>query len=244
MQKWITVDDVTKSLAEFVGTFIFVLFGVGALGAAYAAGGQDNQSLYLMVGLAHGLGIMIAVAATGRISGGHLNPAVTIAAVVTRNLSLARGVLYIGAQLGAAVLAVAVINSVAFDRDNLGLHQITSSITERDALFLEIFLTFTLVFTVFATAFDRRGSTMLAPLAIGMAITAGHFVALGLTGASMNPARSFGPAAFFGNFTSHWVYWAGPVTGGLLAGLIYVYFFAEKEARGRVWKIKLFGDAT
>lgn len=243
MQKWVTGDDLTKSLAELIATFAFVFVGVGAAGAALATGQGTGQTFYIVVGLAHGIGIMLGVWAAGRISGGHMNPAVTIATVVTGNIGLIRGVMYIAAQLIGAVLAIAVLNGVAFDQNELGLHQVTG-ITQGQGLLIEIFLTFFLVWTVFAVAVDKRGNAAFAPLAIGFVIAVGHFVAIGRTGASMNPARSFGPAAFFGNFNQHWVYWAGPVIGGLLAGLIYVYFFGEKEARDRVWRIKLSGDTT
>jgi len=243
MPKWVTGDHLTKSIAELIATFTFVFVGVGTAGAALATGQGTGQTFYIVVGLAHGIGIMLGVWAAGRISGGHMNPAVTIATVVTGNTGLVRGVMYIAAQLIGAVLAIAVLHAVAFDQNELGLHQVTG-ITQGQGLLLEIFLTFFLVWTVFAVALDKRGNAALAPLAIGLVIAVGHFVAIGRTGASMNPARSFGPAAFFGNFNQHWVYWAGPVIGGLLAGLIYTYFFGEEKARDRVWKIKLFGDVT
>ena len=241
MTKWTSADDLTKALAEFIATFVFVFIGVGAVGSVLAVGGTDSRASYIVIGLGHGLGIMLGVLAVGRISGAHLNPAVTIAALVTGNISVVRSALYIAGQLAGAVLAIAVLNGVAFDRDELGLHQIAPQLSTADGLVLEIFLTFILVWTIFATAIDRRGNTALTPFAIGMAITVGHFIALGLTGASMNPARSFGPAAFFGNFNQHWVYWAGPITGGILAALVYVYFFGDDEARKRVGRIKLSG---
>jgi MIP family channel proteins len=238
MKKWVTGDDLTKSLAELIATFVFVFVGVGSAGAALAVGAAEQQTFYIMVGLGHGIGIMLGVFAVGRISGAHMNPAVTVATVITGNTGLIRGVLYIAAQLIGAVLAVAVLNSVAFDRDELGLHQV-AGISQGQGLLFEIFLTFFLVWTVFAVAVDRRGNAALAPLAIGFVIAVDHFVAIGRTGASMNPARSFGPAAFFGNFNEHWLYWAGPILGGLLAALIYAYFFGDKELRERLWKVKL-----
>jgi aquaporin TIP len=243
MKKWVARDDLTKSLAELIATFVFVFVGVGAAGAAQATGEGAGQTFYILVGLGHGIGIMLGVWAAGRISGGHMNPAVTIATVVTGNTGLVRGVTYIAAQLIGAVLAIAVLNGVAFDQNEPGLHQVTG-ITQGQGLLLEILLTFFLVWTIFAVAVDKRGSAALAPVAIGLVVTVGHFIGFGLTGASMNPARSFGPAAFFGNFNQHWVYWAGPIAGAVLAALIYAYFFGEKEARGRVWKIRLSGDTT
>jgi MIP family channel proteins len=243
MKKWVAGEDLTRSLAELIATFAFVFIGVGVAGAALATGQGAGQTFFILVGLGHGIGIMLGVWAIGRISGGHMNPAVTISTIVTGNTGLVRGVMYIAAQLIGAVLAIAVLNGVAFDQHELGLHQITG-INLGQGLLLEIFLTFFLVWTVFAVAVDRRGNAALAPLAIGMIVTAGHFIGFGLTGASMNPARSFGPAAFVGNFNQHWVYWAGPVIGALLAGLIYVYFFGDKEAHGKVWKIRLSSDTT
>jgi MIP family channel proteins len=241
MNRWLTRDDVTKSLAEFLATFAFVFLGIGAAGATAAAGGTDTKSAFIIIGLAHGLGIMIGVAAIGRISGGHLNPAVTIAAAVTGNISLVRGALYIAAQVAGAVLAVSLLRGVMFDTPDLGLHQVSGSLTSGEGVLVEAVLTFILVFTIFATAIDRRGSAVMAPFAIGMVVAVDHFVAVGLTGASMNPARSFGAAAISGNFNEHWVYWVGPVLGGLIAALVYVSLFGDSEARARLGRVKVSG---
>jgi aquaporin TIP len=89
------------------------------------------------------------------------------------------------------------------------------------ALILEAVLTFALVFTVFAVATDRRGPGVIAPLAIGLVIAADHIVAIPLTGASMNPARSFGPALVGGEWADHWIYWLGPIIGGSLGAATY-----------------------
>ena len=90
---------------------------------------------------------------------------------------------------------------------------------------VEAVLTFILVFTVFATAMDKRGMANLAPIAIGLAVLVDHFVGVPLTGASMNPARSFGPALVAGFWEDHWVYWLGPLIGGGLAALVYYLTF-------------------
>ena len=239
MQKWVTGDDLTKSLAELVATFVFVFVGIGAVGAALSTGVAKAPAFYIVVGFGFGIGIMLGVFTVGRISGAHMNPAVTIATVITGNTGVVRGALYIAAQLIGAVLAVAVLHGVAFDADKLGLNQVSPTISLGQGLLLEGFLTFFLVWTVFAVAVDKRANAALAPLAIGFVVVAGHFISIGLTGTSMNPARSFGPAAYFGSFNQHWVFWVGPVAGGALAALIYVYFFGDKEMRGKVWKIKL-----
>ncbi len=244
MKTWTTRADWTRSLAEFIATFLFVLLAVGSVGAALPLGGPTTPGFLLVVGLGQGVAIMIGVIAFGRISGAHMNPAVTIATVITRDTSLVRGLMYVAAQLAGAVLAIAVLDGVAFELDDLGLHQLAPYISKADGLVIEIVLTFFLVLVVFATAVDRCANAALAPFAIGGVVALGGFVALVLTGASMNPARSFGPAAFFGNFTDHWVYWAGPIIGGVMAALVYANFFADKDGTGMVGRIKLRSDDT
>ncbi len=241
MGKGISRADFSTALAEMIATFAFVLLGVGAVGAVVTAGGTDPRSAYLVIGLGHGLGILIGIITVGRISGAHLNPAVTFAAVVSGNTSVVRGLFYVAGQLAGSAIAIAVLKNVMFSVDDLGLHQIAPALSTADGLLIEILLTSVLVFAVFAVAVDKRGNPALAPFAIAMVVTAEHFVAVGLTGASMNPARSFGPAVLYGNWNDHWVYWAGPLLGGLLGALVYVFAFGEREAREMVGKIKLTG---
>jgi glycerol uptake facilitator-like aquaporin len=94
---------------------------------------------------------------------------------------------------------------------------------------VEAILTFVLVFTVFATATDPPGLGNLAPIAIGFAILIDHFVGVPLTGASMNPARSFGPALVAGEWDDHWAYWVGPLIGGSVAALVYTFVYLNRE---------------
>ena len=91
-------------------------------------------------------------------------------------------------------------------------------------------LTFALVFVVFATAMDRRGLASYAPAAIGLVILVDHLVGVPMTGASMNPARTLGPALIAGQWADHWVYWAGPIIGGVLAAVVYAYGFMRRPA--------------
>ncbi len=97
------------------------------------------------------------------------------------------------------------------------------------ALLLEIVLTCALVFVVFATAMDPKGLTRMAPMAIGLTVMIGNLAGFAMTGASMNPARSFGPAIVANVWTDHWIYWLGPLIGAALAALIYQYVFLERE---------------
>lgn len=216
--------------AELIATFMFVFVGVGAVGASLRLEEPLGNSGLILIGLAHGLGIMIGVATVGRISGGYMNPAITIAAWSTGNLGTPKLVLFIAAQLVGAALASIALNRV-FGFEALGVHALEIGATSGFAL--EAVLTFFLVFAVFATAVDPRGNALIAPLVIGTVIAVGHFVAIPLTGASMNPARSFGPAFFYSRWADHWVYWAGPIAGGIVAAVAYVRIFGDETLRRR-----------
>jgi MIP family channel proteins len=174
------------------------------------------------------------VAMTAGISGGHINPAVTFSLVVTGRMKLGPGVVYVAAQLVGAVIGALLLQVVLIDavEGNLGAHTGPSAAVDGNgaAVVVEMILTFVLVFTVFATAVDPRGGLgHVAPLMIGIAILIDHFVGVPLTGASMNPARSFGPALVSDEWTDHWIYWAGPGLGGALAGMTYMLLYWNRE---------------
>jgi aquaporin TIP len=248
----LTADDLNQRtwravLAEFIATLLFVFVGAGAVAVITgalplptASGGEpvgvDVAASLIAIALAHGLAIAVLVAATARISGGHINPAVTFAAVITGRMKAGPGVLYIAAQLAGAVVGALLLHLVLVSsvEGNLGAHALNDNALSSDlaGVLVEIILTFILVFTVFAVAMDPRGPSNLAPIAIGLAVLIDHFVGVPLTGASMNPARSFGPALVANSWDDHWVYWIGPLTGGALAGLTYYFVYlrpAEEE---------------
>ncbi|MBI4337581.1 MAG: MIP family channel protein [Chloroflexi bacterium] len=220
--------------AEFVATLLFVFIGAGAVvstaSLADAAGGMNSARL-AAIALAHGLAIALLVAATAKISGGHINPAVSFAAFLTNKITLRRMVLYVVAQLAGAIVAALLLKAVfpAVMEGSLGAHGLGTGISAGAGVLLEIVLTFLLVFVVFATAIDPKGLGTIAPLAIGLAVLVDHLVAVPLTGASMNPARSFGPAVVAGVWADHWVFWVGPLVGGGLAALVYEYIFMRRE---------------
>jgi MIP family channel proteins len=155
--------------------------------------------------------------------------------VVTGRMKAGPGILYVAAQLAGAVVGALLLDAVLVSEveGNLGAHALNDSALSSNVagLVVEIILTFAFVFTVFAVAVDPRGPANIAPIAIGLAILIDHFIGVPLTGASMNPARSFGPALVANEWDDHWVYWIGPLAGGALAGLIYyfVYLNAEDE---------------
>jgi len=235
----LTAEDLNERtwravFAEFLATLLFVFVGAGSVVTITGVLGSDSLDAESLVGiaLAHGLAIAVLVAATARISGGHINPAVTFAAVITGRMKAGPGVLYIAAQLvgavvGALLLDIVLVSSV---EGNLGAHALNDSALSSDfaGLIVEIILTFILVFTVFAVAMDPRGPANLAPIAIGLAVLIDHFVGVPLTGASMNPARSFGPALVANAWDDHWVYWIGPLAGGALGGLVYYFVYLSR----------------
>ena len=183
------------------------------------------------IALAHGLAIALLVAATANLSGGHINPAVTFAALITGKIRLTKGVMYLVAQLLGAIAGAFLLKVVipAAAQGNLGAHGLGPGITAGGGLLTEIVLSFALVFVVFATAMDPRGLGHLAPAAIGLTVLVDHLVGVPVTGASMNPARSFGPALAAGAWDIHWIYWAGPLGGGALAALVYNLIFLPRE---------------
>ena len=220
------------AFAEFIATLLFIFLGAGTVVVTGGLLGDELTSARLVaIALAHGLAIAFLVAATANISGGHINPAVTFGAMVTGKISVTKGMIYIVAQLlgaiGGALLLAAVIPEAA--QGNLGSHGLGPNVTVGGGLIAEIILTFALVFVVFATAMDPKGLGSLAPIAIGLTILVDHLLGVPVTGASMNPARSFGPALVAGAWENHWIFWAGPLVGGAVAAVVYEFVFLRRK---------------
>ena len=207
-------------VAEFIGTFTLIFVGVGAI--------YQNAGL-LAVAFAHGLAIAVMVSATGAISGGHLNPAVSFGLWVGGKIDLPRLAAYWVAQLLGAVAAAFLLlyvfaqlpNQVPSDIVAKGTPDLLrEGISSAQGIVIEGVLTFFLVFVVYGTAVDGR-APKIGGLAIGLTVTLDILFNGPLTGAAMNPARVFGPAVASGHWTNHAVYWIGPLAGGGLAGLVY-----------------------
>ncbi|XP_030227976.1 aquaporin-4 [Gadus morhua] len=221
--------------AEFTATFIFVLLSVGSC-TNWSAGDAQHASApdLVLISLCFGLSIATMVQCFGHVSGAHLNPAVTVAMVMTRNLSVAKAVFYLLAQCLGSVVGAAVLYGVTPEsvRGGLGVTMVQTSISAGHALVVELFITFQLVFTVFASCDPKRSDLSGSPsLAIGLSVCIGHLFAIPYTGASMNPARSFGPALVTWNWENHWVYWVAPVLGGILAASFYTFLFFPNPER-------------
>ena len=208
--------------AEFAGTFLLVFAGPGAVVINEVSGGGVDS---LGIGLSFGLAVMAAIYAVGHISGAHINPAVTVAFALSRHFPWRLVPAYIAAQLLGACAASAAHLTLFGDVANLGATTPSGSPTGSpwQALGLEIVLTLFLMFVIAAVATDVRAVGQAAAIAIGGYVALAATFAGPIAGASMNPARSFGPALLSGTWNSHWVYWVGPLLGAALGALLYRY---------------------
>jgi MIP family channel proteins len=204
-------------LAEMLGTFALVFAGPGAAAVDVASGGSVSG---VGIGMSFGLIVMVMIFAIGHTSGCHINPAITIAMLALRRIEPAKAAGYIVVQLVGAVLAGLAIVAIVGDEGQAGAT--IPRINGADAAFWsELILTFFLAFVVLAVATDSRAEGSFAAIAIGGYV---GFAATGwgpVANASMNPARSFGPAVAATVWDSHWVYWVAPILGALIAAGVY-----------------------
>ena len=214
-----------KFLVEIVGTFILV-YAITSVATVYSGSGQLGV---IAIGLVHAFVLTAIVYAIGYRSGAHVNPAVTIGMLVAKKITRKEAVVYIVAQIIGAVIAAAVVFLIFGS-------EMAASVTEPDegnvvrTLMLETVMTFTLVYVVLATTSSKNFKVgPLAGLAIG--ITLGLNVIFGgsITGGSLNPARSFGPALITWEFTYQWIYWVAPIAGGLIAAGVYKIIHTKEE---------------
>jgi MIP family channel proteins len=201
--------------AEFIGTFALIFVGVCSICL--------NAGL-VGVALAHGLTIAVMVSAMGHISGGHYNPAVTVGVLVGGKISSKDAVMYVVAQLAGgfagALLVKVVIPMEMYEVAKLGTPMLAAGVESVSGIVMEIILTFFLVTAVYGTAIDKR-APKVGGLFIGLTVALDILAGGPITGAAMNPARTFGPALAGGYWDNHVVYWIGPLLGGLLAGFVY-----------------------
>lgn len=218
-------DAVRRGIAEFVGTFALIFMGMGSIAFI-----QSN--LLVGVAFAHGLTIAVMASAVGHISGGHFNPAVTLAFLVTRRIAPALASLYWLAQLAGAVLGALALRALFPSEANLdaGVPVVNPTINLGQGLAIEALLTFFLVWVVFATAVDPGGAfKTISGLAIGLTITIGILATGPLTGAPMNPARALGPEIVFNIWDDFWIYLVGPAIGGSVAALAYEWLYLRAD---------------
>ncbi len=218
-----------RLVAEAFGTFSFVFVGVAVV---VVNGGFPNSGIGLLgISLAHAIALAVMVTATMTISGGHLNPAVTIGLLATRRIDLVSAGAYIVTQLvaacAAAYLVKALLPAAAVRAALLGTPVIASSVTLEQAIGIELVLTFFLMSAVFGTAVSPD-APRVAGFGIGLVLLFDILVGGPLTGAAMNPARAFGPALVAGHWLGHVAYWVGPIVGALLAALLWHYVLLPK----------------
>lgn len=211
--------------AEFIGTFALVFIGGGTIITSPLI---QTQAAVLTIALAHGLALALLISATMHISGGHLNPAVTAGLLVGKRIDPMMAVIHWIAQFLGAVVAAwtlkALYPAVVVTATQLGGQRISADTTFLQAVVLEAIATFFLVFVVYGTAVDPR-APKLGGFAIGLTVSM-DIMAIGpLTGGSMNPARSFGPAIVTHAFEGLTAYFIGPLIGAIVAGLLYEHLF-------------------
>ncbi len=227
-----------KAAAEFIGTFWLVLGGVGTavLAAAFPGLGVG----FLGVALAFGLTVLTIAYALGHISGAHLNPAVSVGAAVAKRLPLSELWVYIVAQVAGAIVAAAVLYVIAsgkpgfdlaagFAANGYGAHS-PGGYSLLAGLVAEIVLTFMFLIIILGST-DPRAPLGFAPIAIGFGLALANIVGIPVTNASINPARSTGPAVFAGGWALQqlWLFWVAPIIGGAIAGIVYPLVFGERE---------------
>ncbi|KJZ74570.1 hypothetical protein HIM_06166 [Hirsutella minnesotensis 3608] len=219
-------------LGEFIGTFMFLLCGfIGAQSTVLYTRALDTDKpppdiatlvplRFLYIAFAFGLGLTVNVWVFYRVSGGMFNPAVTLGLVFVGAVSPRRALAIVPTQLLAGIAAAGVVASLL--PSPLFITTILSPQTSvAQGVLLEMLFTAQLVLTVYLLAVEKHRATFLAPIGIGASLFVGHVASIGLTGASMNPARSFGPALLVNFPKYHWIYWVGPFAGALLAYIIY-----------------------
>jgi MIP family channel proteins len=216
-----------KLLAEFIGTFAFVFIGAGA--AAVIGDGVGLPGI-AAIAFAHGLAIMAFAFAYGPVSGGHMNPAVTVGVLAAGAMRAGEAVGYIVSQFIGGIVAALLLRALLGGAEtglgtpalahNLALGATSLTITPAGGFVIEAVLAFFLVTVVLSTAVAGRAGS-LAPLAIGMTLTLNILTGGPLTGAAFNPARALGPMIATGNFSDAWLYMTAPIVGAIVAALMH-----------------------
>jgi MIP family channel proteins len=216
-----------KLLAEFIGTFALIFIGAGA--AAVVGDGVGLPGI-AAIAFAHGFCIMVFAFAYGSISGGHMNPAVTVGVLAAGAMGVGEAIGYIVSQLIGGVAGALLLRTVLGGAatglgmpalaHNLALGATSLTITPVAGFMTEAVLAFFLVTVVLSTAVAGRAGN-LAPLAIGMTLTLNIIMGGALTGAAFNPARALGPMVATGNFSDAWLYLTAPIVGAIVAALVH-----------------------
>ncbi|XP_057293297.1 aquaporin-4-like [Hydractinia symbiolongicarpus] len=227
--------------AEFVGC-IFFLLCVTSVALSWGNSPVSVSSNNVEIGIGIGLSIASLAQAFGHVSGGHLNPAVSLGMIVGGRISIIKGLLYIVAQCvgGIAGSALTYACTPYKWQDSLGVTSLHKDVKVGQGFGMELLFTFLLVFFVFSiTDPKKKVEAYGTTLGIGVVIWVCHVCLIPFTGCGINPARSFGPAVVMNIWDDHWIYWAGPMLGGVLAAITYNFLFYAKEQRYEVSDINM-----
>jgi aquaporin Z len=230
------MENTRKYLAELIGTFALVLFGCGS---AVIAGDRVG---YLGISFAFGLAVLVMVYAIGNISGCHINPAITISMLVARKIKVKDAIIYVIAQCIGAIGAGALLYAIASGKADYSLainglgqngygDKSPGGYSLESCFLAEVLLTALFLFVIFG-ATSKKAPAGFAGIPIGITLVLIHIVGIPITGTSVNPARSLGPAIFVGGeaLSQLWLFLVAPVIGGIIAAIIWKVFFETKES--------------
>jgi MIP family channel proteins len=223
--------------AEFIGTFALVFFGSTSVTVFTAVVGLSSGAATLLgIAFAHGLILMIMVYAIGWISQCHINPAITITAAALRKMDFDDAIGYLIAQVLGAIAGAwtqEIIQPGNGALTHFGAADPGAAIGGDPimALFIELLITFFLMFSMYAVFYSGKVPAAASGLLIGMTLMVDILIAGPLTGGAANPARALGPAVISGDYSNLWLYWVGPIVGALLAGFVWEYLLIEKKKR-------------
>lgn len=219
-------------IAEFLGTFFYVFVGV----ISTVSLSNNLMTSVVPVAFAFGLALSSISHVVNRTSGAHLNPAVSISCLVVGQMKLLKCLCYILVQCAGSCLAAFLVVKISVGPSLTKKDGVTQPLYVGvwEALVVEMFITFLMVMVYKSMADPTRDDLHLSgPLVLGLSVTAGHLVGYLCSTSSMNPARSFGPALINGNFKDQWIYWVGPILGGIIASVCYHFGIQDREALRR-----------
>lgn len=219
---------IVAAIVELICTFIFVFYATASVIGATVLAGPNSVTFSLIIAFGQGLSLGLALFVASTVSGGHLNPAVTLAVFVVGRISLIRAFLYVVGQFAGAILASAILKAIMISKfeGNLGATTVnTNNITVAGAFFLEVIMTFTLVFVLFGTSLDPQSKVgRVAPILVGFVVLIDVLIGVQFTGASMNPARTLGPQLVSNSWDHYWLYFVAPLAGAIIAAVGYEFF--------------------
>ena len=233
-----SIENLRALVAEAIGTFALVFAGCGAIMVDHKTG----QLGHVGVAITFGLVIAFGIYAVGHISGAHFNPSVTFAFALSRHFPWSRALTYWGAQLSGAITAAAVLRGSLGNIANLGATLPSGS--QGQSFLWELIMTFFLMFVIMAVATDTRAVGQAAAIAVGGTVLLDAMFGGPISGASMNPARSAGPALVSGNLHALWLYIVAPICGASLATLAYEFVRGEQTRPAPITEPSLDGDAA